>query len=73
MYVSNKQFARLTMILVNLLIILGIWLTGIEIGSRQIGGIESLGTFGDVLGYGSLILACILMYGLIFRGRFRAR
>lgn len=70
---NYRQVAQLIMVLVNLLVIVGMWLIGFEVGSWKIGGVESLGTLGDVLGYSLLVLACILMYVLIFRGRFRER
>ena len=67
---TQKQVSRLLWILVNLLIVLGIWLAGVRIGSWSIGGVESAGTLGDVLGYSLLVSAAILMWVLIFRGRF---
>lgn len=58
-------------ILANILIIAGVWLTGIEIGSWRIGGVGW--EWGSILGYVLLIAAAVLMWYQIFRAEYRKR
>jgi hypothetical protein len=57
-------------LIANILILAGIWLVGIRIGTFEMGGPDFLGTAGRIMGYGLLVSACVLMFTLIYRGKY---
>lgn len=67
---SNKA-VYLPWILANIMLVIGFWLTGIEIGSWRIGGVQR--AWGGVLGNMLFVAAVVVMSVLIIRYERRKR
>lgn len=68
---KTKTSAYFPWIVANILIVAGVWLTGIEIGSWRFGGVGW--AWGSTLGYVLLIAALVLMWYHIVRAERRKR
>ncbi len=68
---KSNTMAYLPWILANILLFVGLWLTGIEIGSWRIGGVQW--AWGSTVGILLLIAVVVFMSALIIRAERRKR